>query len=139
MKGVYMIVVTKIETIETPKNITEIERFIYDNHPQAEYLPLDGQMVNVKVLKEVIKGRRFIHPKKGYDVVLGLTSPVAEVLGLQYELYESLEVAKNYWSDQCCDQLSKNSLLKKQLDEMESWGLWKRIKCIFTGIKRPKS
>lgn len=136
-----MLVVTKIETIETSKNITEIERFIYDQagpFGTCDWVPLEGQPVDLKVLKEVIRGRRFVHPKKGIDVVIGMTSQVAEVLGLQYESFEELEKSRSYWSEQHNDELCKNAVLSEQLHQMETWGLWKRIKCVFTGIRRPK-
>lgn len=136
-----MLVVTKIETLETPKNITEIERMIYDykgHFGTCEWVPLEGQPVNLKVLKEVIRGRRFVHPKKGIDVVIGMTSQVAEVLGLQYEAFEELKNQRDFWSEQHIEELRNHDKSLKQLNEMESWGIWKRIKCVFTGIRRPK-
>ena len=92
MKGVYMLVVTKIETFETPLNTAQIERMIYDQNPYAEYLPIDGQPVNVKVLKEVIRGRRFRHPKRGID------TPKTEVtiIDLITDVFKAVAIPPKY-------------------------------------------
>jgi len=130
-----MLVVTKIETFETPMDTAQLERFIYANPQKPEYLPIDGEPVNVQVLKEVIRGRRFVHPKKGIDVTIGMSSQVAEVLGLQYEAFEELQRQRNFWYEQHGEEFQRAEKMKWRLDRIKSYGLWKRIKCVFTGMK----
>lgn len=129
-----MLLITKIETLKTKENFAEMYRLIYTS--KDPYITFGSELLETKVAKEIIKGRRFINPQNGIDVVLGASNEVGDLIGLQYEAWETQ--IKNYTSLQ-----NKHHIISKELNDIKMLNFWGRIKFIFTGKisaepKRPK-
>ena len=82
---------------------------------------------DVCVLTELIHGRRFVDPLSGTEVVLGVAKEVQELIGLQYDAYETLEKEVQTW-------VACSSRLRAEVNRLKAAGFWSRIKWVFTGI-----
>lgn len=121
-----MKVITKVEYYETQDKEALIER-LYTCEPYTKELPTDSGPVDIKVVEETIHGRRYVSLSRGIDVVVGIKGEMAEILGLQYAAYESMQNAASY--------LQK--VVEKQTKELSAFycaSFWKRLKYLFTGI-----
>lgn len=122
-----MIVITKIEVLKTNKDFCEIVLLCQD--PFVNYIKFEeGNAVDIKTVREYIKGRRFYNPRRGIDVVLGVSKEVGDILGLQYEAFENLEKGVEHL------RIEKNGYYQ-ELKRIGKFNFWKRLKCLFFGIK----
>ena len=121
-----MIVIKSVEVLESERDVMQTQELCYD--PRTFEIPFfDHKVEDVKVVRELIKGRRFVHPERRIDVVIGMSSKVGEILGLQYEAFESMQ-------NSIATLQETNSAIFDEIEEIRSFGFWKRLKCLFTGI-----
>ena len=100
-----MIVITKIETIETHEDWIE---FAHLNLPQLKYVN-PGEFLSDKeyFIRELVRGRRFRKPN-GEEIIIGITNQASEILGILYESYDNMNqvVEENkYFRYQCQTKL----------------------------------
>lgn len=131
-----MILITKVETVETDKDIAELHRLAWSNDNGSEFLPLGDQVVEAKVLREVIKGRRFVDTKRGIDVILGVSTQAGKYLGLYYGCFERMQDQVNTLKNNC--DYFKNELAKArvELDKIKSYNFFQRLKFLLFGYKK---
>jgi hypothetical protein len=125
-----MILITEIKTLETELDVAQVTKLAYDS--QIECLQFGKEMVDKKYITEIIHGRRFVHPKRGIDVVLGVTNEVGEKLGLMYECWNDMVAASMRTRE-------VNIAMFKELDKIYNYGFWKRLKCLFVGFEESPS
>ena len=118
-----MILITKIEYTEVDGDVREIfqhkRRPIFRNNHR--------ERVDEKVVREVVRGRRFCRPD-GREIAVGLSEQAADVLGLQYEAWRELEQrAENH--------RNREMNLDWELLAIKKAGFWTRLKWLFTGVQ----
>lgn len=119
-----MLLISKIEFLEVEGD----ERTIFETKPWEPLKLKGGEMVEAKVAQELVQGRRFRRPADGTDIVIGCSKQAADVIGLQYEEWESLEEDRDYWHTQ-----SVASRLK--LDSITNAGFVERLKWLIRGYR----
>lgn len=116
-----MIVITKIDYVELPENPAKL----LTNEPVFSE---NGLPVNVREVMKLVRGQRYVHPLRGIDVAIGVSGEVGDVLGLNFEAHESMKREISVLREQSIMADYKVALI-------ESYGFWKRLKCLFGGIK----
>jgi len=120
-----MLLITEIKTIETDLDVAQVTRLAYDQ--SQKHMPFGKEMVERKYVTERIHGRRFVHPSRGIDVVMGVTTEAGEKLGLMYEC----------WTDMIKESSRMREInigMAWELDKIHGFGFWKRLKCLFVGF-----
>lgn len=116
-----MIVITEVKCLDVEADMHEIM------HVRPwDFIPLADGSSSVEaetVQKEVIKGRRFVRPD-GEPMVVGVSQAAQDVIGLQYEAWESLEKDRDLWHTQCVSA-------RLELNQFKNAGLWQRLKYLF--------
>ena len=129
-----MIVIRNIDFIETPQDRTEI----YHQDPMSPPILLrtqgDDEYMPVSIVQELIRGRCFRRPD-GSELVIGASKQAEEVLGLQYEAWETVH-------RELCTQRSRLLAAHKQVhkykDELNGIrcaSIWKRLKWLIVGYR----
>lgn len=119
-----MLLISKIEFLDVDVDV----HTIFEVKPW-EPLPLKGgEMVEAKVAQELVRGRRFRRPNDGMDIVIGCSKQAQDVIGLQYEAWESLENDRDYWHTQCVASRLK-------IESIKQAGFWKRLKWLLRGYR----
>jgi len=120
-----MMIIKDVEVLETNKDICEVMHAF--GNPQQFY-EFDNQKVEeMEVVQELVREHRFTHPN-GTEVIIGMTNKAGKILGLQYEAWESMK-------SQMDTLMSNYETVESELNEIKSLGFWKRLLCLFTGIK----
>ena len=127
-----MIVITKIEIVETENDIARFVHLSEDND-----ILCVGDICPQIITEEVVRGHRFRHPIKG-DFIIGFKNEAAEILGLQFEAFENLS-NDNYILNQKIVLLKKDIDASKKTidtikDTIKNAGFFKRLKWLFNGI-----
>lgn len=131
-----MKIITDIKVLETNESTYELERHTYLGN--ETYIQFEGEVVPVNVVKELIRGRRFIDPKRGVDIVLGCSQEVGDILQLQYDAFENMSQNIDTLLRHK-DILSRQNVdLRKRFVKVLKAGFFTRLKYLFTGIKEPK-
>lgn len=122
-----MIIIQSVKTIEA---YMDTVRIAISQRVPVPVFNSDGgsEIVYPEILTELIKGRRYVIPERGIDVMIGFTGEASTVLGISYEVME------NYENSLRCLRNSNSSLLDR-LNEIKKYGFWKRLKLLFTGYK----
>lgn len=119
-----MLLISKVEFLDVDGD----EQTIFETKPR-EPLPLKcGEMVEAKVAQELVRGRRFRRPNDGTDIVIGCSNQAQDVIGLQYEAWESLEKDRDHWHTQCVASRLK-------IDSIKKAGFWERLKWLLRGYR----
>jgi hypothetical protein len=121
-----MILITKIETLTTDKDFAEVIKMSHDSF--NEYIPFKERVEKAEVIREIIHGRRFVDPQRNLDVVIGITDEAGEMLGLTHDAFENLEGEREQYR-------LERDVIKCELESIKAFGFFKRLKCLFTGIK----
>lgn len=91
-----------------------------------------------KIKIELIRGRRFVRPSDGTDIVVGVTDEAGKILGLQYEIWKTMETSL-YHALEARDAIERELTRTRveleraamRLEEIADENLWKRLKRIF--------
>jgi len=84
--------------------------------------------VEAEIVHEVINGRHFRRRGDGTDVWIGMAADPANLLGLQYEAFDTLE-------DMYRKQAHFTKLAEAATRRLQNAGFFTRIKWVFTGVK----
>ena len=123
-----MILIKSIQYVQTAYDIEEISlpvppedtiRVMTEDGPTKE---------TVRNIYALVKGRRFVRPSDGEDIVIGCYPEVEKLLGMQYDAWEGLEEALA--SER---RVTETLLLVHR--ELKQANLWTRFKWVFTGVK----
>ena len=122
-----MIVIKNVEIFEVDRNPIEI---LSTTLPHQHVFPCSGDPVSVEVFRELIRGRRFVRPSDGTDIVVGMSIQAEDVIGLQYEAWDEINNSLNYF---------RSSLAKSdsEIMRLKSARFWERFRWLFTGVKTP--
>ena len=124
-----MLIIKNIEFIETDRDPYEILSHQMSSYQAIEVMTDKGKdFIGGTELRELIRGRRFVRPSDGLDIMIGVSKQAQNVIGIQYEAWENMEESHNLAIDKATHTANKLAKLKKS-------NLWKRIKFVFTGIK----
>lgn len=141
-----MIIITEFENVQE-----------YSHHHVTRYykrdfmrVPVRGappEMIDASVTSEAIVGRRFVR-SDGTEITIGMSKAVAEVLGIQLDVWEDMKQQQTDQRDRILD-------LEREVDRLDlsvtdiarnycglsdshtrllSAGFWQRLKMVFTGI-----
>jgi len=85
---------------------------------------------------ELIKGRRFVRPSDGTDIIVGVSNQAAEAIGLMYEGWDNMEkeLLSLLRSRRKLD--AEGIMLKSTLLKLKAATFWQRIKWVFTGVPK---
>ena len=86
------------------------------------------------VIKEMVHGSRYVHPQRGIDIVIGVTSEVGETLGLMYECWEELSAHCATYQAESTRYHAERNAAKRELFKIKSLGFWKRLIRLFSGF-----
>jgi hypothetical protein len=125
-----MILITKVETVVVDRDIVKMSV-----DQGYDYVPLSGPLIPIKRFNELIRGKRFINRKRNIDVVIGVTGEVGELLGIQFEAFESLERTCEELQDRIICKTIEAIGYKDKLSAIENSGFFKRLKWLFCGVK----
>jgi hypothetical protein len=122
-----MILIKNIEYIEVDRDPWEIisKRDPYQSvmvNYGAECIP-----ESIECLTEFVHGRRFVNQSKGLDVVIGMTRDVQNLIGIQYEAWETQE-------EYITGLNTENQKLKHWRRTICSASFFTRLKWLFSGI-----
>ena len=125
-----MIVIKNIDYV-TVDNEREIRFDMYPRH-----LPCMSAYDPDKILKfdtvetEIVHGRRFVHPD-GTDIVIGMTSYVQDLLGIQYDAWDNMQ--DDYFRMRERMFVAQHNLIdtKKELDKLKSLTFFQKLKRLF--------
>lgn len=120
-----MILVKNLEIIETDRDPMEIVSM----HLPHDYIPVNGgeKAIPCKQLRELIRGRRFRRPD-GKDMIIGMTRQVQDIIGIQYEAWDTLNEALDSYRIQA-------RKYESALDNLHNSGFFKRLKMLFIGCR----
>lgn len=121
-----MIIITKVETIETDKDFHTVIKMAHDY--SKKYIPFGKENIECEFVREHIHGRRFVDTRRGIDIIMGITGEAGEKLGLMYECWENMENEKERFR-------IENKNLIDNIYRIQHYGFFKRLKCLFVGIK----
>jgi len=122
-----VLLIKNIEFIETDRDPYEIIN-LKSPYEAVEVLSNRGrEVVSVNEIRELIRGRRFVRPSDNKDIIVGCSKKAEDVIGIQYEAWDTLEKDCQAWS-------AKTSKLISEISDIKKSGLFKRIKFVFTGI-----
>lgn len=116
-----MIVITKIDCVELPENPARL-------CTTETLFSETGVPVEVREVMKLVRGQRYVHPLRGIDVIVGVSDEVGEALGITLEVHENMRREIEALREQIIKANYKVALI-------ESYGFWKRLKCLFVGIK----
>jgi len=122
-----VILIKNIEFIETPRDPWEI----FVTHLPHEVIPVEGNSgpyAEVSVLTELVRGRRFLRPSDGTDIVVGLAKDAQNILGLQYEAWENM-------AQELKDTRSQMRQLQRERDRARGATIWTRFEWLLFGYK----
>ena len=123
-----MILVKKIEYIETDRDPIDIISMVRPNYPVRVGTEKGAKLVEVSEIHELIKGRRFVRPSTQTDIVIGMSKQASEVIGIQYETFDNME-------ESIAQLTSQQRVDRETLDKIKSASLLKRLTWLFTGVK----
>ncbi len=121
-----MLIITDVETVDSK---TDGQKFLeaVDDIPELQNpsIPIERR---VEIAEEAVKGRRFVRPSDGMDVVIGMTCKAQKELGLMYECWESVASDLNKANRSV-------KIVTLQLELLRAASFWQRVKMVFTGYK----
>lgn len=122
-----MILIKSVEIVE----IEGSKNSVVNNYFHAAW---DGEYEKdlKPVVEEICKGRRYNNPVTGEDVVIAVTAQVGGVLGLQYEAWDNMMAEHEL---EVFDVIKELGRVELELNIIKQFGFFKRLKCLFTGIK----
>ena len=125
-----MIVITKVETIEVPGRETILEKIAHS--PNTTDIFIDGKVVPMEVLTEVVRGVEFFRPD-GTSVLIGCSGQAAEAIGIQYTVFGEMtsrlaETQRRLYKAEHRLQEESN-----KLKELKKKSLFKKLIWCFTG------
>ena len=123
-----MIIIKSISYIETPRDTEEV---CLREPPETKipvYTERGAELCEVREIRTLIRGRRFVRPSDGQDIVIGCYPDVERLLGMQYDAWENMEYDLRAANKQANSIHFLYNNLKKAT-------LWSRIKWVFTGVK----
>lgn len=148
-----MIVITRVESIEVPNNIYELQTSEMQSRRYPIRESLRGErttLANDVVITEVVQGSRhsleegYIDPDSGepkskiiYDLVIGLTAEANGALGIHLDTLRDLR-NRNIHLEGANESLRKDIILRKdeerqRLEYIKSMSFWKRLKWAWHG------
>ena len=129
-----MIIVTNIEYIDTGKNnyYHTLVHKRYNTNTEVVNSGKSPSPGDLEYVDECIKGRRFRHPSKNIDVVLGNSARVNDVLGLQYEAFENLRKENIHANVSLERAMLRENKLESKLKTIRSLGFIGRLIFLFT-------
>ena len=118
-----MIVITKVECLETPRDVVKI---VHEHTGMSRYFDASRSMSqeDIKVVEASVRGRRYVHPERGIDVVIGVASSAGKQIGMMFEAWESL-------SKQCDEYRETSQRQGALICRIRSWNFWKRLAFTF--------
>jgi len=123
-----MILIKSISYVEVAEDPIEV---VVRQHPD-QLVPITtekgSEFCKVSEVRKLIRGRRFVRPADGKDVVIGCYPGVETILGLQYDAWENLE--QSYESER-----GKALSILRLYNGLKKASLWSRVKWVFTGVK----
>lgn len=127
-----MIIITKIETIETDKDYATIQHLA---HSHEKYIPFKDQIIDTSVVREYIQGRRFVDTRRKLDIVMGISDEAGKMFGLMHDSFTNLENDRECWR-KSSEHWKKACLgVASEINKIKSYGFLERLKCLFLGIK----
>ena len=128
-----MIVIKNIEFFETQRDTAELVYRTSLGHPAVCN---SGATVPLNEVMELIKGRRFVRPSDGTDIIVGVSNQAAEAIGLMYEGWDNMEkeLLSLLRSRRKLD--AEGIMLKSTLLKLKAATFWQRIKWVFTGVPK---
>lgn len=119
-----MLLITKIEFLDVDGD----SHAVVDERQLEPLHPKDIGMTEEKIVRELVRGRRFTRPNDGVEIVIGLSKQAQDIIGLQYEAWEALEKDRDYWHRKCIASRLK-------IDSIKMAGFWERLKWLVFGYK----
>lgn len=129
-----MIVIKNIEVFETDLDLCEIVSYA---PPGQLVFPSAGEEpVTIDALRELVRGRRFVRPSDGTDIIIGVSKQAADIIGIQYEAWGQLQERLGFlWFS--LSKCNKECVrLETTIRSLEAAGFFKRLLWLF-GVKRP--
>lgn len=117
-----MMVITNVDYFMTDKDVHEIIRTNPWRYPLTEVWG-NGEapvMDTAEIVKEIIRGRRFVDARRGIDIYVGATENVQDILGLQYNLYDRIKMER----DSAEESLSKLRTEKEKVQSRKWWDMF---------------
>ena len=126
-----MLVIRKVEFLEVNKDPLELLATTQPGMP----VECGEELVPVDFFKELIRGRRFVRPSDGIDIIVGCSRQAEEVIGLQYEAWDNLQNA--YAAEQINHHRTTSEMYeyKSRVDEMFRSSFWQRLKWLVIGYR----
>ena len=123
-----MILISRIEIIDTGD---QDPYKIISMHMPDSTVPImtqDGpDAVKCSHIIELVKGRRFVRPSDGLDVMIGCSRQAQDLIGIQYDAWKSQERLSEGYRNRIDDLITTLVKFRKA-------SLWTRIKWVFSGI-----
>jgi hypothetical protein len=126
-----MIIITKIEILKTEKDFNEMIELSYNPNTQFIHFNDHTKIEDIKTIKELIKGKRFVCSERNIDVIIGISGEAQKIIELilkiQNDEFNNLQKENTHLT------IERNCYFE-QIKEIQSYGFWKRLKCLFKGI-----
>jgi len=123
-----MICIKSIEVLEVEREHVEMAHL---TPPYQEVLPIGEESIEIKVLYEMVRGRRFIN-HDGKEVCIGMTKQVQDAIGLPFAVFENME--KKIGDLQLARDTTKFKL-DRLCCRLNNTGFWGRLKWLFRGVE----
>lgn len=89
--------------------------------------------VEASVIQELIRGRRFVRPSDGIDVYLGCTKEVQDLIGIQYEAWDSLQDRYNQSVSNYTQLMTTTNQLNSEIMKIKSLSFFSLAKWFVVG------
>jgi hypothetical protein len=138
-----MIIITEAKIIETKESMDEIIFTRRPNDPIRYKCEIGKEkIVPVSVIRESIKGRRFVRARDNTDVIIGCSKQIQDIIGIQYESFdniiEELRLTNNLLMATSKEAAKNNNKIKGyelKIDYFNDASFWTRLKWLFFGVK----
>ncbi len=126
-----MILIKSIETIEVEGDLHNI----YQNYGHQGHVPCykngaEPSSESIEVIQELVRSKHFVQAD-GQRVYIGQTKAVADVIGIQYEAWDSmekrLEEVRSKLFNASCDLVKSNN----ELSVLKNLSFWAKLKGLF--------
>jgi len=137
-----MIVITKIEYLETDRDIYQLQSIASKSQLIELNTHNEKERMQAKLFIETIQGQCFRRPSDGTDIYIGNSRQAEKVIGIQYEAWQSnhmLVKDLSYQKEALKTELSiKDNYLKESNNKIEqsiNSDFWTRFKWLIGGYK----
>lgn len=126
-------IIRNIDVFETDRDPCAI---LMEKEPGSQYVGnFDGSdMMPIEQFHELIYSREFVRPG-GSRIRIGTSKQAADVLGIQYEAWDSMNAALETSNMERGKGWQLVWKQRKELDKIKQAGFWQRVKWLFVGIK----